>query len=112
MSMSRRDFAAIAASLKKTNADPYVVTAMAFDLGLFNPRFDRDRFLTAAGVCNVCDGRGERALNDPRDPADLVTRECYACAGTGEAPADPSPFTVVGSATYDAATDSLSGVTA
>lgn len=65
--MTRKDYQLIAAVLKKFTAEDGNVVerdAMAYDLAdalaSDNPRFDRDRFLVAAGVyekCNYCDNR-------------------------------------------------------
>jgi hypothetical protein len=65
--MTRKDYQLIASVLKNYAADGIPVDdrdAIAYDLadalGADNPRFDRDRFLVAAGVytsCSVCDNR-------------------------------------------------------
>lgn len=48
--------------------------------------YDTDTLVRESDVareCPACSGRGEVALNDPRDPADLLTAECGHCSGTG-----------------------------
>ena len=47
--MTKKHFEAIAKTLRDNKADKYVCEALAFDFGLFNPNFDRERFLTACG---------------------------------------------------------------
>jgi copper oxidase (laccase) domain-containing protein len=65
--MTRKDYQLIASVLNKFTAEDGNVVerdAMAYDLadalGADNPRFDRERFLVAAGVwqkCNYCTAR-------------------------------------------------------
>jgi copper oxidase (laccase) domain-containing protein len=65
--MTRKDYVILADVLAKFTAEGGVVVerdAMAYDLadalGADNPRFDRERFLVAAGVwekCNYCTAR-------------------------------------------------------
>ena len=45
--MTRRDFELIAGVLRETNATPEQAQAFASALAATNPRFDRERFLSA-----------------------------------------------------------------
>jgi hypothetical protein len=61
MAMSKKDYVAIAKAVSRTVADDpdhrakrvcleALANRLAFDMALDNPRFDRERFLTACGV--------------------------------------------------------------
>lgn len=66
--MTRKDYVLIASVLNQFTAEGGIVVerdAMAYDfahaLALENPRFDRERFLVAAGVWEQCDCCKNRA---------------------------------------------------
>lgn len=47
--MTRKHFEAIAKALKERKADLYICEAIAHECGVFNPAFDRAKFLKACG---------------------------------------------------------------
>jgi hypothetical protein len=68
--MTRKDYQLIASVLNKFTSeggDTIERDALAYDLadalGADNPRFDRDRFLVAAGVYEKCDYCQDRATS-------------------------------------------------
>lgn len=47
--MTRKHFEAIAKALREKKADRFICEAVAYECGVFNPHFDREKFLKACG---------------------------------------------------------------